>query len=139
MNQLTPEQLEAKNRRYMVVGIVVLMVVVFGFWLFNFRDIVNPRTVTKEKDTTDNLSWPEIKSQFDITMKQIGGKLNALDKGAVAATTSSSTKIQNLIDDLESQSASTTASSSASSSDAQAAEIKSRLGAIEDQLDRQNP
>jgi len=132
------QNLNHQGYKWMIVGVVAIMVILLGAWITNFKSFINPHDIKPIAAASSSLSWSDLKTRFDSTMNQIGVKLSVNDsvKPAVASTTNN--QLQNLMANLSNQ-ASTTATTTASSSDIQAAQIKDKLNDLQDQLERNNP
>jgi len=138
------KNLDRQNHKWMVMGIVAVMVILLGVWIINFKSFINPHEIKPITAASSSLSWADLKSQFDNTMNQINVKLDVNDVSKPAATSSTDngqvqSLIANLSDQVNSTTSTTTASTTASSSDIQAAQIKNKLNDLQSQLERNNP
>ena len=141
---------EQKKKRTMIFGIAVIMAILLFFWIVNIKSIMVPGPrIIKPAAETSNLSWDEIKNNFNSTMDDIGNKLTAIsEKGAAEqAKEEANQKLQTMAADLSAQVETKDAisqlvassSASASSSDLEAAAIKKHLQDLQAELERRNP
>lgn len=139
-NNKSQAEINDGRRKIMTIGVVVLMVVIVVFWIFNIKSFVNPYSEKLLITDQKKLEWNDLKGKFDETMSQMVSKMNALEarKELAADTANASSSLNNLENILNAKVVGSSTSSGAvgTSSSSQGSELKARLNDIEKNLEK---
>ncbi|MEI7620588.1 MAG: hypothetical protein WCJ57_03400 [Candidatus Falkowbacteria bacterium] len=134
-----------ERRKFMFIGITVIMAVIAILWVFNISSFINPYSEKLISTNQEKLDWKDVKGRFDKTMSQVVSQMDQFEakKELAANPANASSSLDNLeavlsakISESHSSSSAVSTSSTSTGSIAPSGDLKARLEDMEKSLNK---